>query len=95
MFDDLYEELKAVYFDWANQGIGRDARYMVIMSDIITEEERPLFIFQEQDVRKELKKYYEDPIYDVVCIIDLKQNIDKQIKAIHTPKVRVYNGMYN
>lgn len=75
----------SVLKDWFIEGIHRGARYMLIIFDYFEEEERPIFVFPEQDITKEVVKQIEDATVELKAVIDLLDDADRQIRAVNFP----------
>ena len=82
-----------VFIDWFLDGIHMGARYMLIVFDEYEMEKRPVYIFPEQNIAKEVIKYNQKRF--VQGVIDLTENMERQIKMLLVPfnmiKSRVVN----
>ena len=81
-----YELRRAIINDWFVDGVHRGARYMIIVFDKNELEERPIFVFPEQNIQKEVVKQIENVSVDIKAVMDLLDDIDRQILSIIIPE---------
>ena len=90
MIRDIWQD---VFTDWFLDGIHMGARYMLIIFDEYEMEKRPVYIFPEQNVAKEVIKWSQKG--QVQGTVDLVESMEKQIKVLLTPFYMITSRMIN
>jgi hypothetical protein len=86
---------ESVLNDWFVEGVGRGARYMIVVFDLPENEERPFYVFPEQDIQLEVAKKIEDETVDIKIVMDLVQDKEEQIRYALMPNYVVKSRVMN
>jgi len=81
-----YKLRYSVLNDWFVEGIHRGARYLIIIFDQYEQEERPVFVFPEQDITVEVVKQINNQTVQLKAVVDLLDDAKRQILAINRPE---------
>lgn len=81
-------EKVSAYKEWFKEGVSRGANYMLIVE---TEYDglMPVFVFPEQSLEEEVKRFARDNYYTVHTYMDLVESMDDQVNAAAAPKHRL------
>jgi len=74
--------------DWFVEGVHRGAKYLIVVSDPLEQEERPIYVFPEQDITLETQKLTATAL-EISDIINLMEGMSPQIKLALIPKNRL------
>ena len=74
--------------DWFVEGVHRGAKYLIVVSDPLEQEERPIYVFPEQDITLETQKLTATAL-EISDIINILNN-SPGIKVTDDPKNNIY-----
>jgi hypothetical protein len=78
--------------EWAKEGIGREADYLLVAFDKKTREELPIFVYKNSNIVEEIKKIFNCWYLQIVGIIDLKGDIHKQASNLYSLNGQVFRN---
>jgi len=90
-----FELRERVLNDWFVEGIHRGARYMIVVFDQGEQEERPIFVFPEQDIQVEVVKQISSKLIQLRGVLDLIDDPLRQIAVINLPDNMVVSRVVN